>query len=172
MHRQHEAAEARRLVRRASRRTFVIDGSFARHAVDGITVRLARSLDRPMRYFLAKRHEGRLYVSDRIDTATGACRDGLARNSPSYTRMVPAHHLVRSRCGLPGSVGLRAITLHAAHTHPATVEDLGRQHVGRVARDRVAAFESRRTAASEPIGVAFSGGIDSGAPFCSSITTR
>ena len=35
-----------------------IDGSFALIAVEGVTVRMARSLDRPMRYFLAKRHEG------------------------------------------------------------------------------------------------------------------
>ena len=35
-----------------------IEGSFALVAKDGKVVRLARSLDRPMRYFLAKRHEG------------------------------------------------------------------------------------------------------------------
>ena len=35
-----------------------IDGSFALLARDGKTVRMARSLDRPMRYFLAKRAEG------------------------------------------------------------------------------------------------------------------
>ena len=46
-----------------------IDGSFALVATEGITVRLARSLDRPMRYFLAKRQEGpALYVADRMDT--------------------------------------------------------------------------------------------------------
>src|SRR5438445_201942 len=45
-----------------------IDGSFALLARDGKTVRMARSLDRPMRYFLAKRHEGpALIVADRID---------------------------------------------------------------------------------------------------------
>ena len=35
-----------------------IQGSFARLAKSGKTVRMARSLDRPMRYFLAKRQEG------------------------------------------------------------------------------------------------------------------
>ena len=35
-----------------------ISGSFALVARSGKTVRLARSLDRPMRYFLAKRAEG------------------------------------------------------------------------------------------------------------------
>ena len=44
------------------------EGSFAIVARDGKTVRMARSLDRPMRYFLAKRHEGpALIVADRID---------------------------------------------------------------------------------------------------------
>jgi asparagine synthase (glutamine-hydrolysing) len=75
-----------------------IDGSFALIAVDGVTVRMARSLDRPMRYFLAKRREGpALFVSDRIDTlqrALGA--EGLAGQfHPSYTRMIPAHHVVQ-----------------------------------------------------------------------------
>ena len=46
-----------------------IDGSFAIVVKDGITIRMARSLDRPMRYFLAKRQEGpALFVADRIDT--------------------------------------------------------------------------------------------------------
>jgi len=45
-----------------------IDGSFALLGREGKTVRMARSLDRPMRYFLAKRQEGpALIVADRID---------------------------------------------------------------------------------------------------------
>ncbi|HEY7442866.1 MAG TPA: hypothetical protein VH701_10640, partial [Vicinamibacterales bacterium] len=45
-----------------------IDGSFAIVATEGVRVRMARSMDRPMRYFLAKRQEGpALYVADRID---------------------------------------------------------------------------------------------------------
>src|SRR5438128_8952721 len=74
-----------------------IDGSFALLAREGKTVRLARSLDRPMRYFLAKRHEGpALVVSDRIDTiAEWLKKEGFADQfHPSYTRMVPAHYIV------------------------------------------------------------------------------
>ena len=74
-----------------------IDGSFALVTVDGITVRMARSLDRPMRYFLAKRHEGpALFVADRIDTLQRALVEaGLeGQFHPSYTRMVPAHYIV------------------------------------------------------------------------------
>src|SRR5881394_987988 len=74
-----------------------IEGSFAIVARDGKTVRMARSLDRPMRYFLAKRHEGpALIVADRIDAIYDQLkRDGLAEQfHPSYTRMVPAHYVV------------------------------------------------------------------------------
>src|SRR5882672_364146 len=71
-----------------------IDGSFALVAREGDTVRLARSMDRPLRYFLAKRSEGpALVASDRIDAIRGFLeREGLAGQfHPSYTRMVPAH---------------------------------------------------------------------------------
>ncbi|HEV2465500.1 MAG TPA: hypothetical protein VGT04_16980, partial [Acidobacteriaceae bacterium] len=45
-----------------------IHGSFALIARQGKTVKMARSLDRPMRYFLAKRQEGpALIVAPRID---------------------------------------------------------------------------------------------------------
>ena len=50
-----------------------------------------------MRYFLAKRQEGpALFVADRIDTLHRALADdGLdGQFHPSYTRMVPAHHVV------------------------------------------------------------------------------
>jgi asparagine synthase (glutamine-hydrolysing) len=74
-----------------------IDGSFALVARAGKTVRLARSMDRPMRYFLAKRAEGpALIVADRIDTIFNQLEaDGLhSQFHPSYTRMVPAHYEV------------------------------------------------------------------------------
>jgi asparagine synthase (glutamine-hydrolysing) len=54
-----DVEEARRRVRAADPAAVRdLDGSFAIVTIDGITVRMARSLDRPMRYFLAKRHEG------------------------------------------------------------------------------------------------------------------
>src|SRR5262245_24686580 len=74
-----------------------IDGSFALVARRGKTVRMARSLDRPMRYFLAKRAEGpALIVAERIDTIHEQLKsEGLAGQfHPSYTRMVPAHHVI------------------------------------------------------------------------------
>ncbi len=79
-----------------------IPGSFALVARDGdgATVRMARSLDRPMRYFLAKRTEGpTLVVADRIDAIHAFLKaEGLdGQFHPSYTRMVPAHHVVEIR---------------------------------------------------------------------------
>src|SRR6266850_9810 len=74
-----------------------LEGSFALLARDGKTVRMARSLDRPMRYFLAKRAEGpALIVADRIDAIYSHLKsEGLAGQfHPSYTRMVPAHYVV------------------------------------------------------------------------------
>src|SRR6266478_1758462 len=74
-----------------------IDGSFALLARDGKTIRLARSMDRPMRYFLAKRAAGpALIVADRIDAIFNQLKaEGLeGQFHPSYTRMVPAHYIV------------------------------------------------------------------------------
>lgn len=81
----------------AAEQTRAIDGSFALVAVNGKTVRMARSLDRPMRYFLAKRKEGpALIVADRIDVIYDWLKaEGLGDQfHPSYTRMVPAHYIV------------------------------------------------------------------------------
>ena len=58
---------------------------------------MVRSLDRPLRYFLAKRKEGpALIVASRVDTIFAWLKaEGLdGQFHPSYTRMVPAHHVV------------------------------------------------------------------------------
>ena len=93
-----DVAEARRRVLSGDPAAVrAIDGSYALVAVDGRTVRMARSLDRPMRYFLAKRKEGpALFIADRIDTLCRALEDeGLhGQFHPSYTRMLPAHYVV------------------------------------------------------------------------------
>jgi asparagine synthase (glutamine-hydrolysing) len=73
------------------------DGHFAAVARDGHTVRLARTIGLPLRYFIAKRHHGPyLVVSDRIDRLYDDCcalKIGW-QFDPLYTRMIPAHHLV------------------------------------------------------------------------------
>src|SRR5262245_51187775 len=73
-----------------------LEGSFALMARDGQRVVLARSLDRPLRYFLAKAADGPvLIVSERIDAikAELLARGWGEQFHPSYTRMVPAHHV-------------------------------------------------------------------------------
>jgi asparagine synthase (glutamine-hydrolysing) len=148
-----------------------IDGSFALLARDGVAVRMARSLDRPMRYFLAKREEGpALFVADRIDMLRRAlAEEGLdGQFHPSYTRMAPAHHVVEVRlvgCPDPEPTYTRFFTPFRA-VLPPDVDAIGRLYVGALA-DEVAkwlrAVDSESAAA--PIGVCFSGGIDSGSVF-------
>ncbi|HWB17546.1 MAG TPA: asparagine synthase-related protein [Vicinamibacterales bacterium] len=149
-----------------------IDGSFALVATEGITVRMARSLDRPMRYFLAKRHEGpALYVADRIDTLHQALEaDGLAGQfHPSYTRMVPAHYVVEIAlvgCPDPDPIYTRFFT-PTRNALPSSLDELGQRYIGAVAAEAekwLRGIEAS-SSSSEPIGVAFSGGIDSGAVF-------
>jgi asparagine synthase (glutamine-hydrolysing) len=145
-----------------------IDGSFALVARDGDAVRLARSLDRPLRYFLAKRREGpALVASDRIDAIHAFLRrEGLSGQfHPSYTRMVPAHHIVLVRlvgCPDPDAGYARFFTPPRA-TAPADPESLGRRYIGGLAREIEQWLKSLPP--SEPIGICFSGGVDSGAVF-------
>lgn len=145
-----------------------IDGSFALIARDGKTVRMARSLDRPMRYFLAKRAEGpALIVADRIDTLHHWLQqEGLADQfHPSYTRMVPAHHIVELQligCPDPAPVYTRYFDPRP-NTQPSDLTEIGRRYVGALA-DELAKY-LRDLPPTEPVGVSFSGGIDSGAVF-------
>jgi asparagine synthase (glutamine-hydrolysing) len=150
-----------------------IDGSFAIVAREGITVRLARSLDRPMRYFLAKRQEGpALFVADRIDTLHRALADeGLAGQfHPSYTRMVPAHYLLELQlvgCPDPDPTYTRFFE-PARAILPPDLDEIGHRYIGAVAneiRKWLVRIDERGTGGGEPIGVAFSGGIDSGSVF-------
>ena len=147
-----------------------IDGSFALVGIDGRTVRMARSMDRPMRYFLAKRHEGpALFVADRIDTLQRALDDaGLGGQfHPSYTRMIPAHYVVEIAlvgCPDPDPTYTRFFT-PGRGALPADLDEIGRRYVGALADEItkwLVAIERERGGA-EPIGVSFSGGIDSGA---------
>jgi len=145
-----------------------IDGSFALLARDGKTVRLARSLDRPIRYFLAKRAAGpALIVADRIDAIFNQLKaDGLeGQFHPSYTRMVPAHYVVELHligCPDPDPTYTRYFTPQR-NSLSTDLDEIGRRYIGALA-DEIAKW-LKRISSSEPIGVAFSGGIDSGAVF-------
>jgi asparagine synthase (glutamine-hydrolysing) len=145
-----------------------IDGSFALLAREGKTVRMARSLDRPMRYFLAKRHEGpALIVADRIDTIYQQLKaEGLADQfHPSYTRMVPAHYVVEIHlvgCPDPDPTYTRFFTPQR-NALPTDLDEIGRRYVGALAEE--IAKWLKYVPQQEPIGVAFSGGVDSGSVF-------
>ena len=142
-----------------------IDGSFALVAQQDERVLLARSLDRPLRYFLAKAAAGPvLIVAERIDEIAGE----LARHGwsdqfhPSYTRMVPAHHVTMLRlvgCPDPNPIHTRFFDPPRG-TLPPDIDVIGRHYI------EALYAELRRWVSAqgkdEPIGVPFSGGIDSG----------
>src|SRR6266853_6948958 len=115
-----------------------IEGSFALVARSGKTVRLARSLDRPMRYFLAKRSEGpALIVADRIDAIHQWLKgEGLAEQfHPSYTRMVPAHYVVEIQligCPDPDPTYTRFFDPQRNQL-PMDVDEIGRRYIGALA---------------------------------------
>src|SRR5688572_25372369 len=140
-----------------------IQGSFALVARQGKTVRLARSMDRPMRYFLAKRQEGpALIVADRIDAIHGWLKkQGFgAQFHPSYTRMVPAHYVVEIQligCPDPDPTYTRFFDPQPNQL-PADLDEIGCRYIGTLA-DEIAQW-LRHLPEGEPIGVCFSGGVD------------
>ena len=145
-----------------------IKGSFALIAREGRKVRLARSLDRPMRYFLAKREEGpALVVADRIDAIHAWLKqEGFASQfHPSYTRMVPAHYVVEIHlvgCPDPDPSYTRFFSPQREHLAP-NLDEIGRAYIGALADELTQWLQ--QTPADAPLGVCFSGGIDSGAVF-------
>jgi asparagine synthase (glutamine-hydrolysing) len=145
-----------------------IEGSFALVARSGKTVKMARSLDRPMRYFLAKREEGPvLIVAPRIDAIHRWLKEENLQDQfhPSYTRMVPAHYVVEIQlvgCPDPDPVYTRFFTPELGAL-PPDVDHIGRLYVAALAEEISQWLD--RVPAGEPIGVCFSGGIDSGSVF-------
>jgi asparagine synthase (glutamine-hydrolysing) len=143
-----------------------IDGSFALVAQEGERVVLARSLDRPLRYFLAKAVDGPvLIVAERIDEiAAELARHGWADQfHPSYTRMVPAHHVTTLRligCPDPNPVHRRFFD-PARGILPPDLDLIGRHYIEAVYAELRHWLSTHDRSA--PIGVPFSGGIDSGA---------
>jgi asparagine synthase (glutamine-hydrolysing) len=145
-----------------------IEGSFALIARNGKTVLMARSLDRPMRYFLAKRAAGPvLIVADRIDSIFDWLKaEGLeGQFHPTYTRMVPAHHITEIQligCPDPDPVYTRFFDPQPALLPPDTTR-IGGLYIGALAEEISKLVRS--LPATEPVGVCFSGGIDSGSVF-------
>jgi asparagine synthase (glutamine-hydrolysing) len=145
-----------------------IDGHFALVTKENTVVRMARSLGRPMRYFLAKRTEGPcLIIAERIDEIQEFLKaEGLDDQfHPSYTRMVPAHHIVDLRLiGCPDpSPDLTRYFTPERNRLSTDLDDIGRRYIGALAQEINGWLD--RIGKKEPIGILFSGGIDSGAVF-------
>lgn len=145
-----------------------IDGQFAIVEKVGQEVFMARSLGRPMRYFLAKQTTGPLLiVAERIDEIYQYLREkGLHKQfHPSYTRMVPAHHVVRLEvigCPDPNPVYTRFFEPQR-NCLPADLDVIGKAYIEALAHECQKWLLAIPPA--EPIGVLFSGGIDSGSVF-------
>ena len=140
------------------------DGHFAAIARDGRTVRLARTIGIPLRYFVAKMYHGPfLVVSDRIDRIFDWCQSQRIgwQFDPVYTRMVPAHYIVeldQVGCPDPSPRNHRFFNPPIAHG-AADIDEAGAAYV-RSAYDAVRGWVSR-VPPGQPVAVAFSGGIDS-----------
>ena len=145
-----------------------IDGQFAIVEKQGHLVRMARSIGRPMRYFLAKQVDGPcLVVAERIDELAKYLREhGMGRQfHPSYTRMVPAHHVMEIAlvgCPDPNPVYSRFLAPRR-NSLPCDLDEIGRAYIGTLADECNRWLD--RIPADAPIGVLFSGGIDSGSVF-------
>src|SRR5262245_23100646 len=144
------------------------DGHFAVVAREGQTVRLARTIGLPLRYFVAKMFHGPfLVVADRIDRLYDYCCEQKIgwQFDPCYTRMIPAHTLVeidQAGCPDPNPRYHRFFT-PAAGEGPHDIAELGATYVR-------AAYEATRHWVAQlpegaPIAVLFSGGVDSSSVF-------
>ena len=146
-----------------------IDGQFALLTVDGKTIRMARSIGRPLRFFIAKLKAGPcLVVAERIDAIYDYLKkEGLDDQfHPSYTRMVPAHYLTTIEllgCPDPSPVHERFFTPERNKYQGVDVEQIGKEYVGALYAEIKKWLKFR--APSGPIGLTFSAGIDSGSVF-------
>ena len=143
-----------------------IDGQFAILAQKGKIIRMARSIGRPMRYFLAKLVDGPcLIVAERIEEITAQLQTMglLSQFHPSYTRMVPAHHLLELAllgCPDPNPTYTRFFAPQR-NTLPADLDEIGKAYIGAVETELAKWLDTFDR--QQPIGVLFSGGVDSGA---------
>ena len=142
------------------------DGHFAAVGRDGQTVRLARTIGFPLRYFVAKMFHGPfLVVAERIDTLYTWCQEQKIgwQFDPAYTRMVPAHYLAEiDQIGCPDPAPRYRRFFDSPVGQGSTdIEEAGACYVqavyGALRRWLVSVPKE------EPIALAFSGGIDSAA---------
>jgi len=142
-----------------------IDGHFALMARNGHIIRMARSLQLPLRYFIVKKVAGpALLIAERIDQI----KEWLEAQGfgdqfhPSYTRMVPAHHLTEIAlvgCPDPNPVCTRFFD----PPRNSQSENYAKRYIQELSAGISNWLD--KVPEHEPIGVMFSGGIDSGAVF-------
>ena len=140
------------------------DGHFAAVGRDGRTVRLARTIGIPLRYFVAKMYHGPfLVVAHRMDQIFSWCQEQRIawQFEPAYTRMVPAHYIVElDQVGCPDPAPrYRRFFDPLVGQGSTDLNEAGAAYIagalGALKRWIAAVPED------EPIAVAFSGGIDS-----------
>lgn len=145
-----------------------IDGQFAIVEKVDRQVFMARSLGRPMRYFLAKQVSGPLLiVAERMDEIYDFLKQRNLHHQfhPSYTRMVPAHHVVRLEvigCPDPNPVYTRFFEPQR-NVLPTDLDAIGKKYIETLANECQKWLLT--IPENEPVGVLFSGGIDSGSVF-------
>jgi asparagine synthase (glutamine-hydrolysing) len=146
-----------------------IDGQFSLVSVERKTIRMARSIGRPIRYFIAKRPAGpELVIAERIDVIYNYLKkEGLDHQfHPSYTRMAPAHYITKIEllgCPDPNPVYERFFTPERNKYSNEDTARIGEKYIGALYNEIKKWVKFR--AKSGPIGVTFSAGIDSGSVF-------
>ena len=146
-----------------------IDGQFSLVSVEGKTIRIARSIGRPIRYFIAKRPGGpELVIAERIDVIYNYLKkQGLDHQfHPSYTRMAPAHYITKIEllgCPDPNPVYERFFAPERNRFSGNDLESIGEKYI-RTLYNEIKKWLKFR-AKSGPVGVTFSAGIDSGSVF-------
>jgi asparagine synthase (glutamine-hydrolysing) len=146
-----------------------IDGQFCLVSVEGKKIRMARSIGRPIRYFIAKKAAGPvLIIAERIDVIYDYLKKERLDDQfhPSYTRMAPAHYITTIEllgCPDPNPVYNRFFTPERNRFSPDEPEKIGKEYIGMVYNEIKKWLQYR--AKTGPVGVTFSAGIDSGAIF-------
>jgi len=146
-----------------------VDGQFAIVHRQGQIIRMARTIGRPLRYFLAKQTAGPcLVVAERIDQIARWLKgEGLSDQfHPAYTRMVPAHHVVEITlvgCPDPNPKYTRFFTPNR-NAFPTDLDVIGKAYITALSGAIDAWLDV--VPLNDPLGVLFSAGIDSGAVLC------
>jgi asparagine synthase (glutamine-hydrolysing) len=146
-----------------------IDGQFSIVSVDGKTIRMARSIGRPIRYFIAKKPAGpNLIIAERIDVIYDYLKkEGLDDQfHPSYTRMAPAHYITKIEllgCPDPNPEYTRFFTPERNKFTDGNTKQIGEYYI-RIVYEEIKKWLQYR-AKTGPVGVTFSAGIDSGSIF-------